>query len=386
MAAALVLGQDVNLALELGVGVDGAGLAQNLAALDVGLGDTAQQAAGVITGLDEVQSLAEHLHGGDDGALLLLLQAHDVDGLAGLQLAALHTAGSHGAAAGDGEHVLDGHQEGQRVVTGRIGDIAVDGIHQLLDAGEVGVVHVAGLAGQGVQSGALDDGDVVAGELIEGQDLADLHLDQLQQVGVVHLVALVQEDHDGGHAHLTGQQDMLLGLGHGAVGGGDNQDGAVHLSGAGDHVLDIVGVARAVDVGIVPGVGLILHVGGVDGDAALALLGSLVDAGVVLILGLALQSQILGDGGGQGGLAVVHVADGADVYVGLVALKFCLSHFACSSLIRLKCLIVKEKTYDGIILSHSGGNCNYNFAEPVQSSFRPRWAMIFSAMLLGIST
>jgi len=50
VTAALVLGQDVNLTLEFGVGVDGAGLAQHLAALDVGLGDTAQQATGVVTG------------------------------------------------------------------------------------------------------------------------------------------------------------------------------------------------------------------------------------------------------------------------------------------------------------------------------------------------
>ena len=120
---------------------------------------------------------------------------------------------------------------------------------------------------------------------------------------------------------------MLLGLGHGAIGGGNDQDGAVHLSSAGNHVLDIVGVARAVDVGIVPGVGLILHVGGVDGDAALALLGSLVDAGVVGVVRLALEGQELGDGGGQSGLAVVNVADGADVDMGLASLKFLLGHW-----------------------------------------------------------
>ena len=119
---------------------------------------------------------------------------------------------------------------------------------------------------------------------------------------------------------------MLLGLGHGAVGGGDNQDSAVHLSSAGDHVLDIVGVARAVHVSIVTGVSLILNVSGVDGDAALLLLGSLVDAGVVLELSLALHSQILGDRGGQSGLAVVNVADGADVDMGLGTLEFLLSH------------------------------------------------------------
>ena len=72
-----------------------------------------------------------------------------------------------------------------------------------------------------------------------------------------------------------------LGLSHGAVGGSDNQDGAVHLSSAGDHVLDIVGVARAVNVSIVTRLGLILDVSGVDGDTTLALLGSLIDAGVI---------------------------------------------------------------------------------------------------------
>ena len=117
---------------------------------------------------------------------------------------------------------------------------------------------------------------------------------------------------------------MLTGLGHGAVGGGDDQDRAVHLGSTGDHVLDIVGVARAVNVGIVTVVGLILHVSGVDGDAALSLLGGLVDAGVILELSLALQSQVLGDGSGQGGLAVVNVTDGADVDMGLGSFKLLL--------------------------------------------------------------
>ena len=70
---------------------------------------------------------------------------------------------------------------------------------------------------------------------------------------------------------------MLLGLGHGAVGGGNHQDRPVHLGGAGDHVLDVVGVAGAVDVGVVPVIGLVLDVGEVDRDAALALLRGLVD-------------------------------------------------------------------------------------------------------------
>ena len=65
---------------------------------------------------------------------------------------------------------------------------------------------------------------------------------------------------------------------------------------------------------------------GVDGDTTLALLGSLVDGAVIGVVGAALHSQVLGDGGGQSGLAVVNVADGADVDMGLGTLEFLLSH------------------------------------------------------------
>ena len=115
------------------------------------------------------------------------------------------------------------------------------------------------------------------GELVRGQQLAYLELDELEQLLVVDHVGLVEEDHDRRHADLAGEQDVLARLRHRAVGGGDHEDRPVHLRGAGDHVLDVVGVARAVDVGVVPVLGLVLHVGGGDRDAALALLGGLVD-------------------------------------------------------------------------------------------------------------
>ncbi len=80
-----------------------------------------------------------------------------------------------------------------------------------------------------------------------------------------------------GHADLTGEQNVLAGLGHGAVGGGDNEDRAVHLGRTGDHVLDVVGVAGGVNVCVVALLGLVLNVGDVDGDTTIALLGSVVD-------------------------------------------------------------------------------------------------------------
>ena len=326
MTAALILGQNVHLAGELGVGMDGAGLGQNLTALDLGLGNAAQQGADVVAGLSVVQQLVEHLDTGNGGLALLIGQTDDLDLLVQIQLTTLHTAGSNGTTAGDGEHVLDGHQEGHILLAVGGGDPGVNSVHQLLDAGILGSVGIGGLGNQSVQSGTADDGGFVAGEAVEVQQLADFHLHQLQQLLVVDLIALVQEDQHGGHVHLTGQQQVLTSLSHGAVRGGDDQDSAVHLGSTGDHVLDIVGVARAVDVGIVTFGSLILDVSGVDGNTTLALLGSLIDGRVIGVLSAALHRQILGDSRGQSGLTMVDVADGADVDMGFRSFKFLLSH------------------------------------------------------------
>ena len=131
---------------------------------------------------------------------------------------------------------------------------------------------------------------------------------------------------------------MLLGLSHRAVGSSYNEDSAVHLSSTGDHVLNIVSVAGAVNVSIVTLVGLILNVSSVDGDAALPLFGGLIDVGIVHELGVALHSQNLGDSSGQSGLTMVNVADGTNVYMGFITFKFCLCHCIFSSLIYSKAI------------------------------------------------
>src|SRR5699024_1662872 len=100
VTAAFFLGQDVNLAGELGVGMNGAGLAENLTTLDVLLVDTTQQSADVVAGFCVVQQLVEHFDVGHDGVLLVLTQANDLDSLVLLDDATLHTAGSNSTTAG----------------------------------------------------------------------------------------------------------------------------------------------------------------------------------------------------------------------------------------------------------------------------------------------
>src|SRR5271170_406151 len=91
--AALVLGQDVDAALEVGVRSGGAGLHDDLTTLDVLTLDTTQQQSDVVAGLSLVEQLAEHLHTGDRGLGGGRLDADDLDFLVDVDHAALNTAG-----------------------------------------------------------------------------------------------------------------------------------------------------------------------------------------------------------------------------------------------------------------------------------------------------
>ena len=248
--------------------------------------------------------------------------ANDLDGLADLNDALFDAAGDDRAAALDSEHVLDGHEEGLVPWALRYGDVPVYCVHQLPDAiAPLGVAaDVLGL--QGVEGADANDGAVI--ETVLRKKLFKLQLDELQKLLVVHRVHLVERDDDAGHLYLAGEQDVLAGLGHGAVGGADDEDGAVHLRRAGDHVLDVVGVAGAVDVRVVPGVGLVFDVLNGDGDASGLLLGGVVDAVERAIVRQVMLCEHARYRRRQCCLAVVHVSNRAHVHVRLCPLKPCL--------------------------------------------------------------
>src|SRR3954449_2429140 len=162
MAGALLLGQDVDLGGELGVGLDGAGLGEDLAALDLLALDAPDQAADVVAGAALVKELLEHLDAGDDD-LAGRLDADELDLVADLDDAALDPPGGDRAAALDPEDVLDRHEErlGDRPLRGR--DVRVDRVHQLLDR-LVGVVRRVVGRLERLERRAADDRDVVARE------------------------------------------------------------------------------------------------------------------------------------------------------------------------------------------------------------------------------
>src|SRR3954447_25999948 len=326
VAAALLLLEDVDLGLELRVGGDRPGLAEHLAALDVLALGAAQQAADVVAGHALIEDFAEHLDAGDDGARRVL-DADDLHRVAGVDDALLDAPRRDGAAAGDREDVLDRHQERLVEIALGLRDVGVQLRGELDDLGDV-----LGLTIERLQRGPDDERDVVARELVLTEQVAHLDLDELEELLVVDHVGLVEEHDDVGDADLAGEQDVLARLGHRAVGRRHDQDRAVHLGGARDHVLDVVRVPGTVDVRVVPVLGLVLDVRGGDGDPARLLLRRVVDLIERLDLAAALLGQHLGDGGRERRLAVVDVTDGPDVHVRLVALELLLRHFRLSPL------------------------------------------------------
>jgi hypothetical protein len=70
--------------------------------------------------------------------------------------------------------------------------VLVDRVEQIEDALAVRVVATRVLRVQRLERRTTDDRDVVAGELVGAQQLADFHLDELEQLLVVDLVDLLR--------------------------------------------------------------------------------------------------------------------------------------------------------------------------------------------------
>ena len=308
MTAAFFLLQYVDLTLEVRVRMHRPRFCQDLPAFDFLAVHTAQQGAHVVTGQRFVQGLPEHFQARDDRGLLLVLQADDFRRVAYVRRATFDTARCHGAAPRNREHVFHRHQERFVRRPFRSRNVVVDGIHQFQN-----LLLVFLVAFQRLQRGTDDDGDFVSRIAVAAQQVADFHLDQLNQFRIVHHVRLVQEYDHGGYPYLAGQQDVFTGLRHRAVSRRYDQDGAVHLRCAGDHVLDIVSMARAVDMGVMTLFRLVFDMRRVDRDATFPFFRRLVNHIVCHEFGVAPLCQHFRDGCGQGRFAVVDVADGADV-------------------------------------------------------------------------
>ncbi len=212
LTAAFFLGQNVYLALELGVRMNGSGFAENLSALDLVLGNAAEEAADVIAGLCLGQELVEHLNTGYNDGALLFGKTDDLNSVANLNCTTLNKTGSNIATTGDGENVLNRHKEGQVCLALRGGDIAVNVVHEFLDRSVYRIVGIGGSGLKSLTSGTTDDRNIITGEVVLGEDVTDLHLNEVEQLIIINNVSLVHENNDCGNANLTSKKNVLTSL------------------------------------------------------------------------------------------------------------------------------------------------------------------------------
>ena len=321
MPTTFVLGEDVDLCLELGVRSDAAFLGQHLSTVHFFLLGTTKQRTDVVAGLPLIESLLEHFDP-SAGGQKSVLDPDDFNFVTGLENSSFDTTSHHGSTTCNGEHILHRHQEVLGVVAFWNIDVLIDGCQQLGD-------RTRGIGSwilQSLECASLDDRNVVSGELIRTEEFADFHLHQLDEFLVIDHVRLVHEHNDLRHADLTSEQDVLTSLGHRTICGGNDQNRSVHLGRTGDHVLDIVSVSRAIHMGVVTVFRLVLHMGGCDGDPTLPLFRRIIDLIKRLYHCTARLCKHSSDRSGQSRLAVVHVTNCPHIGVRLVAYEGFLRH------------------------------------------------------------
>ena len=89
----------------------------------------------------------------------------------------------------------------------------------------------------------------------------------------------------------------------------NDNDGSIHIGCACNHVFDIIRMSWAVDVGVVPVVCAVFNMRRRNSDTTLPLLRSFVNASILEKLSKSFFGLSFSDGGGQGGLSVINMAN-----------------------------------------------------------------------------
>jgi len=297
-------------------------LCQNLTTFYLVVADTTQQNTNVVPGFTKVQRLVEHFNTRNSRLQDFVLQTNDFNFVADLNGTTVNTTGNNSTTTSDSENVFDWQHEWLVSRTLWSWDVFVDNIHQVQDN-----LFLFRVTFQSLQSRTTNNWNVIAREIVFAQQVANFHFNQVNQFVVINQVSLVQEYNDVLNTNLTSQQNVFTSLWHRTVSSSNNQDSTIHLCGTSDHVLNVVGVARGIDVCVVTRFRFVFNVGRVDSDTTFLFFWSVVDISVVFSLCQTLFCQNLRDSSSQSSLTMVNVANSTNVYMGFSTfIMFFFSH------------------------------------------------------------
>ena len=112
----------------------------------------------------------------------------------------------------------------------------------------------------------------------------EFKFDEIDHIGLLDEIHLVEEDEDVSDSDLSAKQDMFFSLRHGSVDSRDNKDTCIHFGCSSDHIFDVVDVSGTVDVSVMASLCLVLQRSSVDSDTSGLLLRCLVDLPVFDVL------------------------------------------------------------------------------------------------------
>lgn len=176
---------------------------------------------------------------------------------------------------------------------------------RLLSKFRVGILEI-------VESRPSDEGWLFRVILMFFKQLFHFDFDEVDHVVLLEHVQLVHVDDDVADSDLLTEEDVLFGLGHGAIDSWNDENTGVHLGCSGDHIFDIIDVAGTINVCVMPCLCFVLNGGSIDGDTPGSLFGSLIDWTVFNVFGFLFVGKIFSNGWGEGGFSVIDMTDGAD--------------------------------------------------------------------------
>ena len=201
----------IDLSYELGVRSDGLRSGNNLTSLNFLLINTTEEKTYVITSLTLREEFTEHLNAGNYRGTRLIAETYELNGIVYVDGTSLDTTGNNGTTTGDREDILDRHKEGLINKTYREGNVLINCVHELHN-----LVFPNLLTVECTKCRTTDDRAVLV-EVVECEEVTDLHLYEVKHFLIVNKVNLVHENEDLRYVHLTCKKDVLTSLRHRTV-------------------------------------------------------------------------------------------------------------------------------------------------------------------------